>query len=42
MTSRLEEQDMTRVAVIGYGLQIKRLLGIMKSQDESCRIAAIA
>lgn len=33
---------MTRVAVIGYGLQIKRLLGIMKSQDESCEIAAIA
>jgi len=36
------EQDMTRVAVIGYGLQIKRLLGIMKSQDESCAITAIA
>jgi len=33
---------MTRVAVIGYGLQVKRLLGIMKSQDESCEIAAIA
>ncbi|MDI4649549.1 Gfo/Idh/MocA family protein [Cohnella hashimotonis] len=33
---------MTRVAVIGYGLQIKRLLGIMKQQDDSCAVAAIA
>ncbi|MBP1991051.1 Gfo/Idh/MocA family protein [Paenibacillus eucommiae] len=33
---------MTRVAAIGYGLQIRRLLGIMESQDESCKVAAIA
>jgi len=33
---------MSNIAVIGYGSQIRRLIGILQEQDPSCRIAAIA
>ncbi|MDG0814702.1 Gfo/Idh/MocA family protein [Cohnella rhizosphaerae] len=33
---------MIKVGVIGYGHQVKRLLGMMQEMDRSCRITAIA